>query len=134
MPQDSCRKKWTVLLTSQSIETVSSIMITDAEPKSPPIVRTVAARGEGIEELMAAIARHRTWMEQGGRLVARRRAQLRLRVETILKDRVLAAAREEAGLEREVERGFEERIDPYALAGRLFDGVVAAESGRGEEP
>jgi hypothetical protein len=42
LPQDSCLKKWTVLLTSQSIETVSSITITDADPRSPPTVRTLA--------------------------------------------------------------------------------------------
>jgi LAO/AO transport system kinase len=120
--------------TFKDLAMVLSLADHDEHTWLPPIVRTVAARGEGIDELVAAIARHRTWMEQGGRLVARRRAQLRLRVETILKDRVLAAAREQAGLEREVERGFEERVDPYALAGRLFDGVVAAERGRGEEP
>jgi hypothetical protein len=30
-----------------------------------------------------------------------------------------------------VARGFEERVDPYRLAGRLFDGVVRAEAERG---
>ncbi|KAB2958243.1 MAG: methylmalonyl Co-A mutase-associated GTPase MeaB [Thermoanaerobaculia bacterium] len=99
----------------------------------PPIVRTVAPRGEGIAELLEAILRHRAWMDETGRLEERRRAQMRLRVETILKDRVLAAARERAGLDAVVARGFVARTDPYALADDLFRGVLAAEDGRGGE-
>jgi len=96
----------------------------------PPILKTVAARGEGIAEVLEAIGGHRAWMASSGRLETRRRAQLRLRVEAILKDRVLAAAREEAGLEAEVTAGFERHADPYTVADRLFRGVVEAESGR----
>ncbi len=97
----------------------------------PPIVKTVAARGEGIER--AARRRSRstsTGCASGAALDARRRAQLKLRVETILKDRVLAAASAEAGLEAEVERGFARHVDPYRLADALFDGVVRAEAAR----
>jgi LAO/AO transport system kinase len=101
-----------------------------AEDWLPPIVRTVASRGEGIGELVAAIERHRAWMAAGGRLAARRKAQLELRVEAILKDRMLAAARAEAGLDREVARGFAEHIDPYRLAEELFEGVVRAAAAR----
>jgi len=113
---------------------VLSLADHDAATWLPPIVRTVAARGEGIAELDRAIGDHRAWLAEGDRLRLRRRAQLRLRVETLLKDRVLAAARERAGLDHEVTRGFETRDDPYALADRLFRGVVAAERGREEDP
>ena len=95
----------------------------------PPILKTVAPRAEGIAEVLEAIARHRAWMERSGRLAERRRAQLRLRVETILKDRVLAAARERAGLDAALARGFEARTDPYAIADQLFRGVLASEPG-----
>ena len=95
----------------------------------PPIQRTVASRAEGIDELLAAVARHRDWMTSSGGLARRRRDQLRLRVETILKERVLRAARRHAGLEAEIDRAAAERIDPYEVAARLFRGVVAVESG-----
>ncbi|MCL4839301.1 MAG: methylmalonyl Co-A mutase-associated GTPase MeaB, partial [Thermoanaerobaculia bacterium] len=65
----------------------------------PPILRTVASRGEGIAELLAAVLRHREYLEASGALRSRRVEQLRLRVETLLKERVLAAARREAGLD-----------------------------------
>ncbi len=96
----------------------------------PPIQRTIAAQSEGIEELLGAIEKHLSWMKEGERLARRRREQLRLRVEAILKDRVLAAARDEAGLEREVERAFAERVDPYRIADALFRDVVRAEMER----
>jgi LAO/AO transport system kinase len=38
----------------------------------PPIVRTVATKAEGIDELVGAIAEHREWMRGHGELEARR--------------------------------------------------------------
>lgn len=101
----------------------------------PPILRTVASRGEGIGELLAAVERHRSHLEASGELASRRRSQLKLRVATILKERVLAAAEQRAGFERAIARGHAARIDPYALSAELFAEVVEAErqrSGNGE--
>ena len=98
----------------------------------PPILRTVASRGEGIGELLAAIERHRAHLEGSGELTSRRRSQLKLRVATILKERVLAAAEQQAGFERAIERGHAGRIDPYALSAELFAEVVLAERQRAE--
>lgn len=99
----------------------------------PPILRTVASRGEGIVELLAAVERHRAHLEESGELATRRRAQLKLRVATILKERVLAAAEQHAGFERAIERGHAGRIDPYALSAELFADVLEAERGRAGE-
>ena len=90
----------------------------------PPIVRTVASRDEGLEGVIAAIERHREFLAESGALEARRLSHLRLRVETILKERVIAAADRVVGVERAVEAGFAERVDPYRVAERLFRGVV----------
>ncbi len=93
----------------------------------PPIVKTVASRGEGIVETVAAIESHREWLAESGELERRRRARLRLRVENLLKERVLTRADEVLGVEREVERAYERRLDPYGTAERLYRGVVGAE-------
>src|SRR3954462_5620219 len=45
------------------------------EEWQPPIVKTVASRGEGIDDLMAALDKHQAWLEQSGRLDARRRVR-----------------------------------------------------------
>lgn len=39
----------------------------------------------------------------------------------------MAAADRVLGVEREVERGFEQRTDPYLVADRLFSGVLHSE-------
>jgi LAO/AO transport system kinase len=43
----------------------------------PPIVRTVATTGEGVDELFDAIAAHKAYVEASGQAEARRRARLR---------------------------------------------------------
>jgi LAO/AO transport system kinase len=47
---------------------------------APPIVRTVASSGRGIDELAGAIARHRDHLRHEGRLAARRHARDRERL------------------------------------------------------
>jgi LAO/AO transport system kinase len=90
----------------------------------PPIVKTVAANGQGVGELLAAIERHRDFLAESGELEVRRRSHLKLRVETVLKERVVAAADRVLGVDREVERGFAEQLDPYRVAERLFAGIL----------
>jgi LAO/AO transport system kinase len=99
----------------------------------PPILKTVASRDEGIAELAEAIGKHREWLAESGELLRRRRSHLRLRVEMILKERVVATADRVLGVDREVERGFAQRFDPYRVADRLFQGVVLEESRQGGE-
>jgi LAO/AO transport system kinase len=49
----------------------------------PPIVRTVATKAEGIDELLAAIDEHREWMRSHGELDARRLRRAEAEVEAI---------------------------------------------------
>jgi LAO/AO transport system kinase len=90
----------------------------------PPVLKTVAVREEGIDRVVAEVERHREHLIAGGEMEKRRVSHLRLRVETILKERVVAAADRILGVEKEVERGFGEREDPYRVADRLFTGVL----------
>jgi LAO/AO transport system kinase len=86
----------------------------------PEIVRTVATRGEGIEELLGAVERHREWLLDRGELARRRRRGLRRRVEALLRERILELADEARGIDREMERAEQERSDPYTVADRLL--------------
>jgi LAO/AO transport system kinase len=99
----------------------------------PPVQKTVAQRDEGVDDVLDALARHREHLVASGEIEARRRSHLRLRVETLLKERVVAAAERLLGVERELERGFAARIDPYRVAERLFAGVVNAAAAAAEE-
>lgn len=49
----------------------------------PPIVKAVAARGEGVTEVVEALEKHRAWLAETGRLAARRRARAAAEIEAI---------------------------------------------------
>ncbi|HEV3456277.1 MAG TPA: methylmalonyl Co-A mutase-associated GTPase MeaB [Thermoanaerobaculia bacterium] len=95
----------------------------------PPVLKAIALRDEGLDLLLAEVERHREHLTASGELEARRRSHLKLRVETLLKERVVTAADRVMGLDREVDRGFAAKLDPYQVADRLFAGVVDSERG-----
>ena len=55
----------------------------------PPIVKTVASLGQGIEELDDAIIRHRDYLQSSGELERRNRERVRIRIETMLKEKFM---------------------------------------------
>jgi LAO/AO transport system kinase len=58
----------------------------------PPIVQTVAPRGEGLEELWHAICAHRAFLEADGRLAARRTKRIRDELRAIVVERLYERA------------------------------------------
>ncbi|MEV5482308.1 MULTISPECIES: methylmalonyl Co-A mutase-associated GTPase MeaB [Streptomyces] len=93
----------------------------------PPIVKTVAARGEGVDEVVEALEKHRAWMEERGVLAERRRARAAHEVETI----AVTALRERIGdlrgdrrLDALAERIVSGEMDPYRAADTLVDGLT----------
>jgi LAO/AO transport system kinase len=60
----------------------------DAERWTPPVLRSVAAQGEGITEVLDALERHHRWLERSGELRRRRLGRLRERVVEVVEDRV----------------------------------------------
>jgi LAO/AO transport system kinase len=90
----------------------------------PPIVRTVALRNEGTEELVQAIDSHRAHLEQGGGRRARDVARARAAFVALLRERLLAGAiarleAEEGRLDEVAARIAAHEADPYALADEL---------------
>lgn len=49
----------------------------------PPIVKTVAQKGEGLDEVVAEIENHRAWLESSGELARRRTRRARDEIEAI---------------------------------------------------
>ncbi|AZS74186.1 methylmalonyl Co-A mutase-associated GTPase MeaB [Streptomyces lydicus] len=93
----------------------------------PPIVKTVAARGEGVDEVVEALEKHRAWMEERGVLAQRRRSRAAHEVETI----AVTALRERIGdlsgdrrLDALAERIVSGETDPYRAADELVDGLT----------
>ncbi|MEU5688832.1 methylmalonyl Co-A mutase-associated GTPase MeaB [Streptomyces venezuelae] len=93
----------------------------------PPIVKTVAARGEGVDEVVEALEKHRAWMEERGVLGERRVARASREVETI----AVTALRERIGslhgdlrLSALGERIVAGELDPYTAADELVEGLT----------
>lgn len=91
----------------------------------PPIVKTVASRGQGVDDVVAAIDSHREWMSTHGELEARRQRRAEAEVEAIAVEQLrerLGDIRDEhrgsdlPGLAKRVVAG---EIDPYVAADEL---------------
>jgi LAO/AO transport system kinase len=49
----------------------------------PPIIKTAAARGEGVGEVVEALEKHRAWLAETGNLDVRRRARIAAEIEAL---------------------------------------------------
>jgi LAO/AO transport system kinase len=95
----------------------------EADAWRPPIVKTVASRGEGIDDVIAALDKHREWLTLSGRLDGRRRARAADEIEAI----AVTALREQMGdlrggslLDELAGRVVASELDPYAAADDLL--------------
>ncbi|UUU24972.1 methylmalonyl Co-A mutase-associated GTPase MeaB [Streptomyces sp. DSM 40750] len=93
----------------------------------PPIIKTVAARAEGIDEVVEALEKHRAWMEERGVLAERRRSRAAREVETIavtaLRERI-ADLHGDRRLSSLAERIVAGELDPYRAADELVAGLT----------
>lgn len=90
----------------------------------PPIVETVASTGKGIEELWAAVARHRAYLLASGELERRRRRRLDKELRRVLVARVLEqieAIASGEGYAEALRAVADGRLDPYDAADRLLE-------------
>jgi LAO/AO transport system kinase len=90
-----------------------------------PIVKTEASRGEGIEELAAAIEAHREHIESEGTLAERRRRNLMNEVLALAAGRLRRRLEESLHDDESVRELFDEvvarRIDPSSAATKLLE-------------
>jgi LAO/AO transport system kinase len=93
------------------------------EQWTPPVLRSIAARNEGIAELADALDRHFRYLEGSGELRTRRRARLRERVmevvEQQLRRRLWQDADTLAWLDAQLDGLEEGSLVPFAVADTL---------------
>jgi LAO/AO transport system kinase len=91
----------------------------------PPIVKTIALRGEGIPELVDAIASHRHCLEATGELARRNQIRLANELEHILRDELLNRLLDkidQSSLADLMTRVAARQLDPYSAVQRLIAG------------
>ncbi len=97
------------------------------EEWEPPIQKVIAAKGQGVDELVAAITAHRDFLERTGERAKREQNRALTQFVTLLRDRLLRAGlerleRERGNLGEVASRIAARQADPYALADELSQG------------
>ena len=102
---------------------------------TPPVLSAIATKGEGIDEIVAAIDRHFAYLERSGTLRSRRRERMRERVMDVVErkvsDRLWKDPRTRAWLEEQLPSVEEGTATPFAVADQLLR--QSAELVRGEQ-
>ena len=83
-----------------------------------PLLRAVAAKGEGADAIVDAIAHHRTFLEREGDFTGRSHLRAREQVLSLVRDALASRALELSG-EAILQQVELRRLDPYAAADRI---------------
>lgn len=94
------------------------------EEWEPPILKVIAARDQGMGELVEAIAAHRKFLDETGQRIGKERARATMQFLSVLRERLMASAieklqREEGRMDEVAARIVAREADPYELANAL---------------
>jgi len=102
---------------------------------TPPIVETVATRGEGVDELIEVLADHHEYLERTGRLTEQVRTRHAEEIRTLLREDAAGLVETEierrGGIEELVDAVMADRTDPYRMADEILDPVADCLAERG---
>lgn len=108
------------------------------EQWTPPVLRTIAAQNEGIDEIADALDRHFRYLERSGELRTRRRARLRERVMEIVEQQVRERLWRDAGtttwLDAQLDALESGTLVPFAAADTLRQRSAALLTGASFAP
>jgi LAO/AO transport system kinase len=114
-------------MTETMVREVRGVLALSHDPEgwTVPILRTEAARGEGVEELAARIAEHRAHIEAEGTLEERRARNLRSEVLGIAASRMRRRLEETAaadpGTQALLDRVVSRELDPASAASEILE-------------
>jgi LAO/AO transport system kinase len=91
----------------------------EAETWDPPIVETVANRGEGVEDFLETLADHGAYLDRTGRREGQARERFAAEIRTLLREDANELLVEEldrrGGIEHYVDAVIERHTDPYTV-------------------
>ena len=114
-------------MTDTMVREVRGVLALSHDPEGwkVPILRTEAARGEGVDELAAKIAEHREFIEAAGTLAERRARNLRSEVVGIatarMRRRLEEKIAEDPGTAELLDRVVNRELDPASAAAELLE-------------
>ncbi len=94
----------------------------------PPILRTVASRDEGVEELVASLEEHFDFLQKTGKLEVRREQRIRNEILTMIQEEIARVVREEVtdteGFNSKVSDVNSKKLDPYTVVDSVMQSVI----------
>ena len=96
----------------------------------PPVMATIAAKGDGVPELIASLDKHFAWLEQDDRLAERRKKRLEVRTREVIERAVKGWLKSDEEIEqarRDVDAGLRSPYDVAAWVRQRLAGSVAYE-------
>ena len=96
-----------------------------------PVLLTVATKGDGVSELIAALDRHHAWLLESGTLQERRTRRLLHRTREVVDRATRRWVWEEARADQRIAERLEDisagRVSPYEVAAEVLDGLKQGE-------
>lgn len=100
----------------------------------PPVVATIATRGEGLEELNAAVEAHRSFLDREGLMKSRREEGLRRRVVAVVEEKLRELMQGDDYIKKTMEELFPRvvagELSPYQAAQILVDHFSPGREGK----
>ena len=94
----------------------------------PPILRTVASRDEGVEELVVSLEEHFDFLQKTGKLEVRREQRIRNEILTMIHEEIARVVREEVtetpGFDSKVSDVHNKKEDPYTVVDSVMQSVI----------
>jgi LAO/AO transport system kinase len=104
----------------------------------PPVVATVAVKDEGIDDLLAAVDRHRAFLQEGDRMEKKRIEALRNRITMVVEDRLKEMFwqndRTMETLDKMIGEVTSGKKSPYQVAHELISTEHPRDAAKGESP
>jgi LAO/AO transport system kinase len=92
-----------------------------------PVLATIAASGEGVPELVAALDRHQQWLDDTGALAERRRQRVLQRTREVVERATRQWVWQETAAESIIRERLDDlaagRVSPYEVAADVLDGL-----------
>ncbi|MUV49214.1 methylmalonyl Co-A mutase-associated GTPase MeaB [Haloarcula sp. CBA1122] len=100
-----------------------------SETWNPPIVETVANRGEGVEDFLDALANHGDYLDRTGRREGQARERFAAEIRTLLREDANELLVDEldrrGGIEQYVDAVIERHTDPYTVVDEVLEPLRA---------
>ena len=94
----------------------------------PPIIKTIATRGKGIEELAIEIERHFNYLKETGKLQEKLKAQRKKELENIMQDMIrekIFSSIAPEKWDKIIKEIIEGKKDPYTISEELLEKIIS---------